>query len=493
MTVPTNSHTTIPSSPTGMQPRRSRLFVNGAWVDGAAGTRPVLDKFSGDAIGVVDQASREQVDAAVSAARRSFERTVLDAQQRYGVLMKTASLIEHHRAELAALITAEGGTPVADASSEVGRAVQTFILSAEETKRLTGEVVPIEAAPGHAHRMAFTIRVARGVVCGITSFNSPLNMVAHKVAPALASGNTVVLKPADAAPLSATRLVELLLEAGCPPGHINLIHGPGADLGPWLVANPAISFFTFTGSTSAGLWLRERVGLRPVALELGSISATIVCEDADLDRAAARCAGSGFRRAGQMCTSTQRLFVQETIVEPFTARLVDAVRALKVGNPHDPATDVGPMINDREAARAETWVREAVASGARLLEGGRRDGALFYPTILTDVQRSMRVMREEIFAPVLSIVPYQSFDDAIDAVNATPFGLAAGLFTRDLTRAMTAARRIHVGVVHVNDSSSSRADLIPFAGVKQSGVGREGPKYAMHEMTEERLITISLS
>jgi succinate-semialdehyde dehydrogenase / glutarate-semialdehyde dehydrogenase len=287
-------------------------------------------------------------------------------------------------------------------------------------------------------------------------------------------------------------LFELLLEAGCPPGHVNLIHGPGPDLGPWLVENPDISFFTFTGGTKVGLWLRERVGLRPVALELGSISPTIVCEDADLDRAASRCAASGFRRAGQMCTSTQRLFVHADVVEAFTTRLVQAVSALHVGDPRDPATDVGPMISEREAARAESWVREAVAGGARLVAGGHREGAVLHPTILADVQRSMRVVCEEIFAPVLSIMPFTSFAEALAAVNATPFGLAAGVFTNDLTRAMTAARLIHVGVVHLNEASSSRADLIPFAGVKQSGVGREGPKYAMHEMTEERLITISL-
>jgi acyl-CoA reductase-like NAD-dependent aldehyde dehydrogenase len=493
MTVPSDTRANVsPPANGGVRTLRSRLFVDGAWVDGAAGTRPVLDKYSGEAIGVVDQASRAQVDAAVAAARRSFERTVLDPQQRYTLLMKAASLVDEHRAELAALITAEGGMPIADATAETARAVQTFIVSAEEAKRMTGEMVPIASAPGHAHRMAFTIRVPRGVVCGITSFNSPLNIVAHKIAPALASGNTVVIKPADVTPLCATRLVELLLDAGCPPGHVNMIHGPGPEVGPWLVDNPDISFFTFTGGTNVGVWLRERVGLRPVALELGSISPTIVCEDADLDRAAARCTASGFRRAGQMCTSTQRLFVHADVVGPFTARLVQAVRALKVGDPHDPATDVGPMISEREAVRAESWVREAVAGGARLVEGGRREGALLYPTILADVQRSMRVMCEEIFAPVLSIIPFTSLDDALEAVNATPFGLAAGLFTRDLTRAMTAARRIHVGVVHLNEASSSRADLIPFAGVKQSGVGREGPKYAMQEMTEERLITISL-
>jgi succinate-semialdehyde dehydrogenase/glutarate-semialdehyde dehydrogenase len=494
MAVPSNHQAeAIPSAATREPARRSRLLIDGCWVDGDAGTRPVTDKYTSEAIGIVDQASRAQVDAAVAAARRSFERTVLDPQQRYAMLMKTASLLEQHRAELAAMITAEAGMPIADAKVEADRAVQTFIVSAEEAKRMTGEMVPIEGAPGQAHRMAFTIRVPRGVVCGITSFNSPLNMVAHKVAPALASGNTVVVKPPDATPFSATRLCELLLEAGCPPAHINLIHGPGADLGQWLVENPAIAFYTFTGGTDVGLWLRERVGLRPVALELGSVTATIVCEDADLPRAAARCAASGFRRAGQMCTSTQRLFVHADVIDLFTARLVQAVRGLKVGDPHDPSTDVGPMISEQEAARAEAWVKDAVAAGARIVEGGRREGALFHPTILADVSGSMRVMCEEIFAPVLSIVPFSSFDAVLDAVNGTPFGLAAGLFTRDLTRALTAARRIHVGVVHLNEASSSRVDLIPFAGVKQSGVGREGPKYAMQDMTEERLITISLS
>jgi succinate-semialdehyde dehydrogenase/glutarate-semialdehyde dehydrogenase len=473
--------------------RRSRLLIGGAWVDGAAGSRPVVDKYTGETIGEVGLASREQVGAAVAAARRSFERTVLDPQQRYTLLTKTASLIDAHRDEFAALITAEAGLPIADAAGEVARAVQTCIVSAEEAKRLTGEMVPIESAPGHAHRMAFTIRVARGVVCGITSFNSPLNMAAHKVAPALAAGNTVVLKPSDVAPLCATRLFELLLEAECPPGHVNLIHGPGPEIGPWLVENAGIDFFTFTGGTSVGVWLRERVGLRPVSLELGSISPTIVCEDADLDRAATRSAASGFRRAGQMCTSTQRLFVDATVAESFTARLVQAARALKGGDPRDPATDVGPMISEREAERAESWIRDAVEEGARVVEGGQRDGALLFPTLLANVRPSMRVMCEEIFAPVLSIVPFTSLDEAIDAVNATPFGLAAGLFTRDLTRALTAARRIHAGIVHLNESSSSRADLIPFAGVKQSGVGREGPKYAMQDMTEERLITISLN
>jgi acyl-CoA reductase-like NAD-dependent aldehyde dehydrogenase len=341
--------------------------------------------------------------------------------------------------------------------------------------------------------MAFTIRVPRGVVCGITAFNSPLNMICHKVAPALASGNTVVMKPSELTPLSPTRLFELLLEAGFPPGHLNLVHGPGPEIGEWLVENQDINFYTFTGSARVGALIRERTGFRPVLLELGSISPTIVCEDADLDRAAARCVASAFRRAGQVCTSTQRLFVQRDIEADFRDRLKKGVSALQVGDPRDLRTDVGPMISEREASRAESWVQEALAGGATLVHGGGREGAVLHPTILANVDPRMRVVCEEIFAPVVSIIPYGTLDEAIAQANATPFGLAAGIFSKDITRAMAAARRLHVGLVHVNDASSSRVDLIPFGGVKQSGSGREGPKYAMQEMTEERLVTFNLA
>jgi succinate-semialdehyde dehydrogenase/glutarate-semialdehyde dehydrogenase len=313
------------------------------------------------------------------------------------------------------------------------------------------------------------------------------------VAPALASGNAVVIKPSEVAPLSATRLFELLLEAGFPPGHLNLVHGRGADLGPSLVENPGIDFYSFTGSSRVGAWLRERAGLRPVALELGSISPTIVCHDADVDRAAARCAGSAFRRAGQVCTSTQRLFVDRAIEPVFTERLVGATAALRVGDPRDPKTDVGPMINEKEARRAETWIRDALDAGAILVHGGRRDGALLQPTILANVPPQQSVVCEEAFAPVVAIIPFATIDEAIEQANATPFGLAAGIFSRDIVRVMNAARRLHVGLLHVNEASSSRVDLMPFGGVKQSGSGREGPRYAMQEMTEERLITFNLA
>jgi len=471
--------------------RRARLLIDGAWVEGTE-TFPVTDKFTGDVVGHADCASREQVQAAVAAAQRSFESTRLDPYERYQILRRACEGIERRRDELARTIVAEAGFPVSDAQNEVTRAIQTVLIAAEEGKRLVGEVVPIEGAPGHAHRMAFTVRVPRGVVCAITSFNAPLNFVAHKVAPALASGNTVVVKAPQATPFSAVLLSEILLEAGIPAGHVNVVQGPGSEIGRWLVADQRIRFYTFTGSTDVGRQLHRDVGLRPIALELGSIAGTIVCADGDLDRAAARITNSAFRRAGQACTSTQRLFVQKSVLEPFLERFVAATRALKVGDPRDPETVVGPMISEAEAARAERWVRDAIAEGARLVAGGERRGALLQPTILIDVRSAMKVICEEIFAPVVSVIPFDALDDAIDQINSTPFGLAAGIFTRDINTAMTAARRIHVGVVHINESSSNRVDLVPFSGVKDSGLGREGPKYAMQEMTEERLITINL-
>jgi acyl-CoA reductase-like NAD-dependent aldehyde dehydrogenase len=475
------------------QPARGGLLIGGVWQAGTGASLDVLDKYTGAVIGAVQCAGREQVDAAVAAAAHSFRHAPLNPQERYVRLQNTARLIEEHRDELADLITAEGGLPISDALIEVSRAVQTCILSAEEGKRLVGEMVPIEGAPGQAHRMAFTIRVPRGVVCGITAFNSPLNMICHKVAPALAAGNTVVIKPSEMVPLTAIRFFELLLEAGFPPGHLNLLHGPGVDVGPWLVENPAINFYTFTGSARAGGWIRERVGVRPVVLELGSISPTIVCEDANLERAAARCVASAFRRAGQVCTSTQRLIVHRSIEPALREQLRAAASALQIGDPRDSRTDVGPMISEQEAIRAESWVKEAIDAGATLVHGGARVGAVLHPTILADVDPGLRVVCEEIFAPVVTIVSYDAFDDAIAQANATPFGLAAGIFTKDITRAMTAARRLAVGLLHVNDASSSRVDLMPFGGVKQSGQGREGPKYAMQEMTEERLVTLNLA
>jgi len=330
------------------------------------------------------------------------------------------------------------------------------------------------------------------VVCAITPFNSPLNTVSHKIGPALAAGNTVVLKPANVTPVTATLLCEILLEAGVPAGHLNLVHGRGSTVGTWLLEDPGIAFYAFTGSTEVGRTIQRTIGLRRSQLELGSVSSTIVCDDADLGRAVPRCVNASFRKAGQVCTSVQRLYVDRRILYAFAERLIDSTERARVGNPRDVETLVGPMIHVREAERAGAWVEEAVSQGARVVCGGRRDGALFAPTIVVDATADMRVMRDEIFAPVIAIVPFDSLDAAIAEINATPYGLAAGIFTTNINSAMRAAKSLEVGTVHVNETSSSRVDVMPYGGTKQSGFGREGPRYAVHEMTEERLITWSL-
>jgi len=348
--------------------------------------------------------------------------------------------------------------------------------------------VPIQSAPGFEDALAFTIRVPLGVVAAITPFNSPLNTVCHKIAPALAAGNTVVLKPASPTPLTALRLAGLLLEAGLPPGHLNVLTGSGSEVGRWLTEDSRVRFFTFTGSTAVGEEIQSRIGLRRSCMELGNISATIVCEDADLDRAVPQIVNGAFRKAGQVCTSVQRLYVQRGIYDVFVDRLVAAAQMLRAGDPWDPSTDVGPLISEPQAAQAEQWIGEAVAGGATIRLGSRREGSLLFPTILVDVAADARVLCDEVFAPVVSVLPYAAFDEAVALVNAAPYGLQAGVFTQDLQRALAAAKRLEVGGVIINGTSSTRADLMPYGGTKRSGFGREGPKYAVEEMTESRVV-----
>jgi succinate-semialdehyde dehydrogenase/glutarate-semialdehyde dehydrogenase len=471
--------------------KTGRLYIGGEWLDGAS-SFVVEDKFTGDKVATVAAASREQVSQAVQAAASAFASQRLTPYARYEILHRAAGLLEARRKEFASTIVAESGFTISDGDNEVARGIQTLLISAEEAKRIAGEVVPIDGAPGQEQRMAFTIRSPVGVVCAITPFNSPLNTVIHKVGPALAAGNAVVLKPAMQTPLTAELLCQVLAEAGVPAGYINLVHGHGPDVGMWLLEDPRIAFYTFTGSTNVGRIIQRTIGLRRSQLELGSISSTIVCEDADLVRAVPRCVNASFRKAGQVCTSVQRLYVQKSILDGFVASLVAATKQARVGDPKDPATLVGPMISVREAERAAAWVDEAVAQGARLVCGGLRQGALFFPTILVDATPSMRVMCDEIFAPVISIVPYDSLDAAIAEINATAYGLAAGIFTSNVNTAMKAARQLQVGTVHVNETSSSRVDVMPYGGIKESGFGREGPKYSIQEMTNERLVTWSL-
>lgn len=467
-----------------------KLLIGDEWVDGAKSAQ-VLDKYTGATFATIAVADEAQTTAAVASARSAFEGTAIEPYERYRILMRAADIVEAGREAFVSTIVSETGFTVSDASGDFDRSLQTLRTSAEEAKRVTGEVVPLHGAPGQSNRLAFTIRVPVGVVCAITPFNSPLNTVCHKVAPAIAAGNTVVLKPATYTPMTSVLLCGVLLDAGLPPGWLNMVTGGGRDVGRWLLENQDVDYYTFTGSTGVGRVIQQHAGLRRTQLELGNISGTIVCADADLDYAIPRCVNSSFRKAGQVCTSVQRLFVERKILEHFTGCLADAASKLKVGDPKLPETNVGPMIDLAEAERAETWVREASSQGAELALGGEREGPLLWPSILTNVGVEMKVMCQEIFAPVISIAPFEDLEDAIDKVNGTPFGLAAGIFTSDLNAGLQAARHVRVGSFHINDTSSSRVDLMPYGGVKDSGFGREGPKYAIHDMTEERLITIT--
>lgn len=469
----------------------------GLWIDGrdvpTEKTYTVYEKYAGQPVATVADAAIEDVRAAVAAAENAFRRRPqLAPYRRYRILLRVAELLQRDKETLARNLVYESGMPIRDARQEVDRGTQDFILAAEEAKRIQGEVLPIEAQPGSENRFAFSIRVPVGVVCAITPFNAPLSLLAHKVAPALAAGNTLVVKPPPVAPLTALYLARLLEEAGLPAGYYNVVTGSTNDVGEWLLADPRIRLYTFTGSAAVGQHIKAATGLRRVLLELGNNSGSIVCADADIDRAVPYIVRGSFRKAGQVCVSLQRLYVHRSREEELLTKLAPAVQKLVVGDPMDEATDVGPMISEQAAARAEAWVQEAVAAGARVVIGGTRQGTLFAPTILTGVTEDMKVVCEEIFAPVLSVIPFDDLDDAIDRLNNTPYGLQAGVFTESLETALYCARRLEFGGVNINDTSNYRADNLPYGGIKKSGIGKEGPKYAIREMTEERIVTINL-
>jgi succinate-semialdehyde dehydrogenase/glutarate-semialdehyde dehydrogenase len=468
----------------------SQLLIDGRWVDGISTDR-LTDKYKGAVFGEMAVASPQQVELAVTGALAAVQSSQLKPYDRYRILSKAARIVEARIEALVTLMRDETGFTRADGENEVRRCVQTLELSAEEAKRLNGDLVPMQAADGVRDRIGFTIHMPRGVICAITPFNSPLNTLAHKVGPALAGGNAVVIKPSNHSPLSAVALCEALLEAGLPAGLLALLHGPGETIGRQLLADQRIAFYAFTGSTQVGREIQQAAGLRGVQLELGSIASTIVCHDADIALAIPKIINAGFRKAGQVCTSVQRLFVDRRIAGDFVPKFVAAVRATKAGDPADPSVVVGPMITRAHAERAASWVRDAVAGGARILTGGTLDGQVFAPTVLDRVEDRMRVVCEEIFAPVVCLMEFDDIDDAVARANASPFGLAAGLFTTNLKTAFRVSRALRFGGVHVNEASSARIDVMPFGGVKDSGYGREGPAYAIREMTEERLITIA--
>ncbi len=464
-------------------------LVAGEWQAGRGGAVPLLDKFTTRPVAEVPVCDAAQVAQAVAACAAAVAGAP-GPFERGEILERAGRAIEARREALAATMRIEAGFPAVDAHNEVSRCINTLRLCAEEARRLCGEMVPMEGAPQQAGRLGFTLRVPLGVVCAITPFNSPLNVVAHKIGPALAAGNAVVLKPSLHTPASANLLAEALLEAGLPPGLLAVLHG-GAEVGQALLDHPDIDFYAFTGSTEVGRHIQAHVGLRRSQMELGSIAHVVVDASADLARAVPRIVGAGYRKAGQVCTSVQVLLVHRQRLDEATTLLRERVAALPYGDPQAPDCIVGPLISEAAAQRVQAWLAEAQAQGARCLVGGERQRAVLSPALMTDTTPAMRLRHQEVFGPVLSVVPFDDYDDALRQVNGTPFGLAAGVFTNDMAHAMKAVRTLRAGSVFINEASSARVDQMPFGGSKASGFGREGPAWAVREMSEERLVTFS--
>jgi acyl-CoA reductase-like NAD-dependent aldehyde dehydrogenase len=470
-----------------------RLFIGGRWVEGAGGSFEVRNKYDGSLLGTMPLATGAEVEAAIRSAVEGFRlMSALPAHERAALLYRTADLIMRDKEAIARTIAAEAGKALKFASGEVDRGAQTFRFAAEEAKRIHGETVPLDAALGAENKMGFWIRTPKGPVAAITPFNFPLNLVAHKVAPALAAGNSVVLKPASSTPLTSLHLVRLLEEAGAPEGAVNLVTGSGGSVGDALVTDPRISVVSFTGSPPVGHDLLAKAGLKRVILELGSNSAVVVDHDADFAKVFPRIVVASFSNSGQICLSVQRIYVHRSRWDEFVEAFTAGVDALVVGDPLDPATDVGPLIDEKEAKRAEEWVRDAVGAGARVLRGGVREGAMMTPTVLDQVTPDMNVMCREVFAPVVSLVPYDTLDEAFAMVNDSSYGLQAGIFTESLDTAFRAVRELQVGGVLVNETSNFRVDHMPYGGVKHSGLGREGVKFAVEEMTEMKMVVLNL-
>jgi len=472
---------------------REALYIDGVWTTGAGtDTREVRSPFSDELLAVLPEATEFDVDAAVTSAVRTFAEHQLTPFERYEILLTTAGLVKERAEDFAQVIVAESGKPIRDARVEVSRAVQTITLCGEEAKRLGGEVVPMDATPGSEQRVGLTLSIPIGPVCAISPFNAPLNQLNHKVPTAIAAGCTVVVKPAEITPLSAIKLIETLVEAGLPAGHLNLVLGAGETVGQHLLEDERLAAYSFTGSVAVGRHIRKTVGLRKTVLELGNNSANIVHADADLELAAKAIAKSAYAYAGQLCVSAQRLLVHESVLDDFVDLFAARVGELKLGDPALDETDLGPMIDEPAAERAEQLIRETVDAGARLIAGGTRRGSFVEPTILLGVSPDMRIACHEAFAPIAAVLPYSTLDEAVEIANGTRYGLQAALFTESIDVAFYLARRIEVGGLIVNDGSHFRIDQMPFGGVKDSGAGREGVKYAIAEFTEPRLVAFAL-
>jgi len=469
-----------------------KYLVGGEWRESNE-TLDVIFPYDQSVSGTIFLSTDEDIEEAIVRAQRGFEvARKLPSYKRSEILLNLHNLMKEHFDEFVELMIMEGGKNRKTAIGETTRALQTILVSSEEARRIQGDVFSIDWTPAGENRQGFTKRVPIGIVLGITPFNYPLNLACHKIGPAMAVGNSIILKPAEKTPLSSVLLVQLMLEAGYPPEAVSMIQCFG-DKAEKMVTDPRIAMLSFTGSARVGWMLKAKAKYQKVALELGGNAGIIVHNDADLELAVAQSAAGGFANAGQNCISVQRILLQKDIFEEFTDKFIDAVKQLKVGDPRNADTDIGPMITLNDAERAEAWVQEALDGGASLLLGGDRKDAMFQPHVLAEVTPDMKVACEEVFAPVVTLIPYETWDDAVATINNTEYGLQAGLFTNDMKRIMQAWDDIVVGGLQVNSVSTFRVDHMPYGGVKASGFGREGVKYTIDEMTELRLMVLNLN
>jgi acyl-CoA reductase-like NAD-dependent aldehyde dehydrogenase len=467
-----------------------KLLLDGEWIE-TGDWQDVNSPYSGETVARVARAGAEHARKALDAAEHAMS-SPLPAHERAAILDRVAAFLKERHDEVAETISAEAGKPLKAARVEAERAVSTYTMAAIEARRLAGDVVPMDASPAGVGKVAYTMRVPIGIVGAITPFNFPLNLVAHKIAPALAAGCAVVLKPAGQTPLSALMLGELETEAGLPPGWLNVLVGPSAEIGDVIVEDERVKLITFTGSSGVGWKIRERAVKKRVNLELGNATPVVVEADADIEEAATKLAANAFSFAGQSCISVQRIYIQRSAYDDFVGRFIPKVQGLKVGDPAEEDTDVGPVIDEDARDRIVSWVEEAKSAGATVLTGGEVVDGLLQPTVVADVTPDMKVSCQEVFGPLCTVSPYDSSEEAFELANGTEYGLQAGIFTANVKTALAAAAALDFGGVTVNEAPTFRADQMPYGGVKESGNTKEGPHYAVREMTEERLVVFAL-
>ncbi len=454
----------------------------------------VIDPQNNEIIASVPKATKEDVLHAIEEGKTGAEIAAsLSVHVRMSILQKAARILDEEKEEFAITIAREGSKTIKEATNEVKRAIETLTISAEEARRISGETLAFDQRPGSEKRIGYYYRFPIGLIAAITPFNDPLNLVAHKVGPAIASGNAIIVKPATTTPLSALKLASVLEKAGLPKKILSVVTGRGSEIGSVLAAHEAIRMISFTGGVETGRKLARKAGIKKLGMELGSNSPTIVLKDANIDLAVESTVSGSFSAAGQNCIGVQRIYIEKEIYERFKTQFVARTNDYKIGNKLSPSTDMGPLITEKEAIRVESWVEEAIENGAELLCGGKRNGAFYEPTVLEKVPENCRLAYEEIFGPVVTLYAVENLDEAIEASNNVDYGLQAGIFTKNIEHAHKAIHKLNVGGIMINDSSDYRMDAMPFGGVKNSGLGREGIQFAIQEMTEPKVVCFNLN